>query len=79
MVPTYPQSLDQSLISRSIPLMIGSSQDEGLSSAIAIYLENQGKLTSPETLKKDVLPKLMVALLGSSKGNREELIEAAFR
>ena len=79
LVPTDPQTLDQTLISRSIPVLIGSSRDEGLSSAIAIYLKNQGKLSSPESLKKDILPKLMVSLLGPRKGTREEIIEAVFR
>jgi len=79
LVPTDPKTLDQSLISRSVPMMIGSSRDEGLSSAIAIYLKNQGHLSSPETFKKEVLPDLMVSLLGPVKGNREELKEATFR
>ena len=79
LVPTDPKTLDQSLISRSVPMMIGSSRDEGLSSAIAIYLKNQGHLSSPDTFKKEVLPDLMVSLLGPVKGNREELKEATFR
>ena len=79
LVPSYPDSLDQSLVSRSLPVMIGSTKDEGLASSVAIYLNNQARLTDPETVKKDVLPKLLKSLLGPSRGGREELIEAVFR
>ena len=79
LVPVHPDTFDQSVVSRSIPLMIGSSKDEGLSSSVAIYLNNQARLTSPESVKKDVLPKLMKSLLGPTRGSRQELLEAAFR
>ena len=79
LVPTLPHKLERSFMPRSFPIMLGSSKDEGLSSAIAIYLRDQAHFSSPESLKSHLLPKLMVSLFGEYKGSRQELIEAAFR
>ena len=76
---TDPSTISTSLLTRPIPILLGATQNEGLESAARLYLANQAAFTSPESLKTEVLPRLLTSFLGRWRGKQTALLEAVHR
>ena len=79
LVDTDPSTITSRLHTRSIPILLSATHNEGLEAAARLYLDNQAAFTSPSSLRKDVLPRLVTSLLGAWRGRQEALLEAVFR
>ena len=79
LVDLLPSSLSRRLHTRPLPILLSATQSEGLEAAARLYLENQAAFSSPSSLRRDVLPRLVTSLLGAWRGRQEALLEAVFR
>ena len=76
---TDPSTISTSLLTRPIPILLGATQNEGLESAARLYLHNQAAFASPDSLKREVLPRLLTSFLGRWRGQQPALLEAVHR
>ena len=79
LVDRDPATMSSRLHTRSIPILLSATHNEGLEAAARLYQENQAGFSSPASLRRDVLPRLVTSLLGAWRGRQEALLEAVFR
>ena len=79
LVERDPRSIDATFNIRPVPMLLGSTRNEGLEAAALLYNKHQGAFSSEREFKKKVLTPVMKSAFGYWKGKQEDLQEAIYR
>ena len=74
-----PRHFDSTVNIRPVPILLGSTRNEGLEMAALLYNKHQGAFSSEKEFKRKILTPVMKSVFGYWKGKQEDLQEAIYR